>query len=791
MKTNSPSLISPNHLLISVSTKKEQPSVEHLTELFYNSVFDKIEAKPQILKQITALNSKIYQAEKKLQNSKEKVEQLEGGKAAKLPLIGILIKYLFKWYNKHLITQEESQRQRLQSKENRYKQGIADLQKLLPTKEEEKPSTIFAMEYQMRLALEKDFPGKDKYLTIFNNKIRPLIEQTKRSLIQTRHHFVAHAAASKGKAAQAGFKALKKLSESHPIIKNSKISNQQVFLLPKEGVVFKHSSERAKEEEAIANALLELMSQESVVGSFSIQKASIDKFGIKIVVESELSNIQAKPFVKRMILMKDLNKDVREVLLNRLTPNAEFNAILTGEVQLLDMHSGNLGIAPESNTEYEQFKNICFSLPNGPKNFNDLVIDYLAGKVSLDIPIGYKDQGVVVHKPLKDLPELQKALNVRWKFVIFDTDLSLSEDNRLQMQTYNNIKQHLIPLRSVLLATNWKDKPLNEETIERLIDSDERDHQVQLWIKKKDAPIYKQISPNLRKEVEEYVAPFIQKYNLSEPRKNGEEVTIKSLSEKFSQEICDPIHHDELWQKLEDALSYVPIRQDDTWETLAKRYDQNINELKNMNSGNLLPGKKVKLNYDLTSSSPTAVNKRKRIAYQLFPRISHRQQEALLERQRNRKKYLHNYQELAKSRLEGEELLEQLKDFIKEPTTPLSSLRKDELLLQLGQKQILLKSPEKLAKLKQEICKECHPTYFNLAKTMYPLLADAYALNLAIHQDAALAGKHIGLFSMPLEELIKLAKSTSSSHSSAHQLAQILQFKIDSISDPAFFGDWG
>lgn len=990
---------------------KREVSPDQLTELFYHSVFDKLEAKPKILRQIISLKSEIYKIEKALDNSKEKIEQLKGGQAAKLPLIGTLIKYLFKWYNQNLITKEEYQNQQLHFKEDQVKHDIDKLQKLLPTEEEEKPSVIFAMEYEMRLILDKDFPEKDKYLDLFNNKIRPLIEQTKQSLTHTAHHFVAHAAAAKGKAAQAGFKALKDLAENNPVIKESDVSSQQVFLLPQEGVVFKISSERAKEEEMIVNALLDLMSQEVAIGTFSIHEASVDKFGIKISEEehlrgftigdlspalrkgikeklskedllilkkiektppiadkdlvnyqemkkkmwyvkqpgqrgelksfkdlqslnlsgkldpmtligfsqehatslkehllaedgkgsafaqalhylptlqkspqllilspdlsdqemrkvylqceahmwsylddqdtmhqvdfktlhslylqkeiikdiqaienhspypssfnlyqalnvnwktvspelmqieygsliSALSDIEAKPFVKEMILMKKISENVRNVLLNRLTPDAEFNAILTGEVQLLDMYANNLGVAPEPTLAYEQFKNHIFKLPNGIKNFNELILDYLDGKISPTTLIEFEDQGHMICKSLKDLPELQEALNVRWQFVIFDTDLSLTEDNRLQMQTYNNVVEHLIPLRSVLLETTWKDKLLSKETIERLIDSDARDHQVKLWIKKKDAPIYKQLSSTLKKEVEDYVAPFIQKYNLSNPRKNGEDITIKSLSKQFIEEMIDPIDHFEFWHKLEQALSYATVHSDDTWESIAARYEQNISELKSLNSDKLIPGKKIKINYDLTSSFSSAVEKRKRIASQLFPRITNRQQNALIERQKKRREYLFNYQYLTECQSKGLELVEQLQNFIKEPTAPLSSLRKKELLAKLNdQKTELIKSPKNLEALRKEICQECQPTYFNIIKAMYPLIADTYDLNRAIY-DTTIAGKYIGLFSQSLEKTIKHVKKTFSPSSQAYQLAQLLQTKIDSISDPAFFGHW-
>ncbi|MBA3706713.1 MAG: hypothetical protein H0W84_12675, partial [Bacteroidetes bacterium] len=48
---------------------------------------------------------------------------------------------------------------------------------------------------------------------------------------------------------------------------------------------------------------------------------------------TSLRDIQAKPFISGMVLMKDLTHEQREDVLKRLTPNSEFNSLLIGEVQ--------------------------------------------------------------------------------------------------------------------------------------------------------------------------------------------------------------------------------------------------------------------------------------------------------------------------------------------------------------------------------------------------------------------------------------------------------------------------
>lgn len=58
---------------------------------------------------------------------------------------------------------------------------------------------------------------------------------------------------------------------------------------------------------------------------------------------SKIEDIQAKPFMWDMILMHDLEPAAREKILMRLTDEAQFNAIITAELQFFDLHSKNLG----------------------------------------------------------------------------------------------------------------------------------------------------------------------------------------------------------------------------------------------------------------------------------------------------------------------------------------------------------------------------------------------------------------------------------------------------------------
>lgn len=865
---------------------------------------------------------------------------------------------------------------------------------------------IFCNENRVRKALEKDSPLKEEDQQFYNQEILPFIQQAKLSIKQRPIHSAIKAAAAKGKAVQVGLKALKNLAQDDPWIRKNVNSAQSVCLLPQEGTVFKHLTEKAAEEERIVNSLFDLMSEKAVVGTFNIQKASLKRFGIQVPLDikergftldvlspalrtgikeklpakhlailetheskpaqdspiktyyqqmkskkwniqlpgkekkkvdfktlqklnladklspetiissypislsfgdhirlgtplfqalnyfptfeeptvyltpdlripdhkiayelceqfkwicidqndvqqevdfktlhaiflkketmkkmfpiwngidtipsndqfkialnapwklfsseimhlteinpdsnsssysaTPVCNIQTKPFVE-MLLLNDLDLETRDAALKRLTKHSQFNAILTSELQLLDLHAKNLGVKPKHNSAYSHYKNVQFTLlpSNETKNFKDLIIAYLKGQIQPDTVIKFKKKGREIVKQLKDLPKLQQALNVRWNLVIFDTDLSLSEDNWLQFQIRSGVKEHLIPLRSVLLETSWKDHPLSDAMIQYLMNSEEHDFRVEQWASKADAPIYKRLSASALAIIKQQMTPYIEKYSLSDSRNNN--VTIKSLTNQFSDEVSDAAHP--VWKIIEQDLS-----------SAAQRYHENVATFKDLNLKVVQPRKKIKLQFDnLTSSNPEAKKKRKEMATQLFPRITSRQQRALLERQRNRKEYLRNYQNLSQSTLKGEELFTQIEQYVQASTTLFSSRRRAELLRELtSRKDEFLNQPQTLSDFKSTICTECQPSYFNLAKVMYPLLADAYELNQAVYSEGigyskAVPGQRIGLYDKPLQETIKRAKTQFAADSPEVRLAEHMERQITDISNPAFFGTW-
>ncbi|MBS0634694.1 MAG: hypothetical protein JSR37_04455 [Verrucomicrobia bacterium] len=604
---------------------------------------------------------------------------------------------------------------------------------------------IFKLENDFRTILSQPtFPHKEKLQHQYNSVVLPLLDSAKNFI---RHHpksTAAQAAASKGKAFVLGKSALESAKEKNITLEANVDSAQEVILLPEDNTVLKRMGAKAKEESYLADSLFELMSTQAVVGSFDIKQA----------------NYEAKPFVQ-MTLIGELQEEAPaalDLIMQRLTPEAECNAILTGEIQLLDLHYKNLAVAPVIPAACEKY--VEFRLGpdfDEPIPLKDFLIKHLNGELDQTQPIQFveratrrgKETEVLVQTTFKELPrEVKSALDCPWQFVIFDTDASIGEDNRLQNLVEEDQIKTLIPLRSVLLELDWKDRPLSEQAIERFIHSDAYDAQVDNWIRRNDAPIYQQISQEARARVEEITTPRIAQYDLSSIRRaeENEYITVSDLRGRFVESLCEVQSRDSraLWRVIESELQY-----------------------------------------DFKSRAVGAITGRYVIARQLFPRLTVRQQEALRERQANRKEYLHNYMQLLHAPATTRTELER---FINQPTTPLSSARRKELLASLRNRnlQALTGISSPLA-IKEAILNETRPTYFNLMKSMYPLLADAYALTEAVKGKAE-AGENIGCFDCSLESIIEEVKERFSHDLSLMNMAEHLEEQIASIKNPSFFG---
>lgn len=488
---------------------------------------------------------------------------------------------------------------------------------------------------------------------------------------------------------------------------------------------------------------------------------------------SNVENFQFKPFIYDLLTFKELAYFplAMDTIMEQFSPDDEYYCVLTGLFQCLDLHQKNLGVAPQYNDQYEKFKDSTFYIDTFKLGIplHMVNLNFLEKRINEETIIEYQENGITIKDHLKNLPDLLNSIKTfRWKLSVFDTDFSIADNNSLQniddskMQT-----QSFIPIRSVLLQFDWKNKILSKEAIQRLEDCYKNILDVLAWMNRDDAPIRKRLSQETMAEIDQFLKPIIESYDISESRADNYTCTVDDLRDEFVKQLIDLSNSEMLlfWQRLQ-------------------------NELSKNNMGN-----------DGTIDSE---DYRKRIAKQFFPRMTIKQQEAFVERQLNLRNYLRIYDLISLSHLEGRELILEIVNYIKLPENPLTTQNKNNLLILLENVLHLTKEEigSKANEIHHAICEATTPTYFNCMKAMYPLLADAYALYLMTvpkmkftkefrgHPQANLgflAGAAIGYFNAPLEEAIEIAKTIFPKDSEKYKLAVAFEKRMLDVSFPSFF----
>ena len=141
----------------------------------------------------------------------------------------------------------------------------------------------------------------------------------------------------------------------------------------------------------------------------------------------------------------------------------------------------------------------------------------------------------------------------------------------------------------------------------------------------------------------------------------------------------------------------------------------------------------------------------------------------------------------------------EFENFLHASSTPVDTALKNELLAQI---RVVKKkfSQTDFDTIVENLTPVFTPTYFNLARAMYPLLADAYALNLqnSRHNNRT-AGLNIGLYTMPLEKVIAEGKFaiddekyvSASERRLGPYFAHLQQsMSTSNLESAAFFGKW-
>lgn len=448
-----------------------------------------------------------------------------------------------------------------------------------------------------------------------------------------------------------------------------------------------------------------------------------------------IADVQVKVFAQNMQSLHDLAGSIplREGIMKRIDPKYQLDLALTAQLQFLDLHSKNLGFVPIPNDNFKKFQDCKISCKIGSsiedKSFIDLLHMHLKGELPDTAEIFVEDaDGDLTIETLKDWGDLKDALEVKWKPVLFDTDMVLSESNNFI--SYRNMP--MIPLRSHLLATEFSDAPFADETVDQLLDTTQ-DLKAIDWINHSDAPILKRLknSPDksrteMRQEIAQALKPLVERDAFAiSPIRNlvtagGHKNThypLSALKKTFANDLSklDNPEKVSFWTKL-DGFITPPM--------------------------------------NLTADTPEAAKKRVIIAKQLAPRITWKQRDAYVERMDRRIEYLSNYKHLAKTTGSIPEELGNLDRFLNSKTFPLASTEKQIFLDEFE----TLKSnpaltPAELADFKSRVLKVTTPSYEKLTKAMYPHLADALKLNRILYGQEK-GSKLIGDFGHTLDKSV-------------------------------------
>lgn len=456
-----------------------------------------------------------------------------------------------------------------------------------------------------------------------------------------------------------------------------------------------------------------------------------------------LEKVEVKP-LEKMLLMRDLRVNDRNLILAKLTPNSIFDAVSTAVVQLTDLHPHNLGVTIASTPLTERYKNTNFVSSDDGRQFTFLELAHI--RVSNSLPLGAKinftdhvinDNGeleeILISKTIGECPELLEALDSAWELVIFDTDLCLAESNKLSIMNLYGIDQFFIPFRSVLLETGFKDTPLPDAVVNNLLDNTSRDAAVKAFVKKWDSsPIYQRLTQDEKERVSQLVDALISDASVSDLRRSKQGDTLIDI----------------LPQVIKEMAESGDERVNNFFVELQKVFPKQV---------------KDQHKHVFSDDPAQRISGRKQLLLELFPRISLNQQNALFEREASLHNYLTGYQALAASKLQGEDLTQEIEQFLDKATTPLTSIERTDFKAQLNADR---QHPEQVF---AAVCTRCIPTYFNVTRALYPLLADSYALvnSLAYLPNSAgvndvmtpqLAGHTVGSWRTPLGKIIAEAK---------------------------------
>lgn len=453
----------------------------------------------------------------------------------------------------------------------------------------------------------------------------------------------------------------------------------------------------------------------------------------RIGVPEPIENIQVKPFIKMRLfshfyLCNNIMPSLEKILV-RLDFQSILLALLTIELQFLDLHDNNIGFAPLWNEDCEKFKDMRFSrignvIYAAPKRFEELYLELHEEYLNNErVSVEYQDPETnnIVNGSVSNLPDLQKALNASWKLIIFDSDHSLREDNRLRW-AYRFIKEQncyeklfTIPFRSFFLETEWSQSPLPDDVLEALENCQVQNDAMRKWARREDSPIRKRLSKECQVHLDQKLDLFLRlpKFNFSNQEGLSDKL-FQDLRVLFASELCD--------QRTLLHACLIPLIQKG-------------------------------------SSKKLEMEKLFKIGLELFPRLTWGQQKALIERQDKQFIYLRSYRKLRELNGDPEQTLVLISALVRlDDGTPLTTFQKECYVMRIKfftKNQI--NSLKALENLRNDFLKDWRPTFFNLAKVAFPLLGDIFEIHKALYPSSA---GEIGSFQYPIEKIIASVDST-------------------------------
>ncbi len=585
------------------------------------------------------------------------------------------------------------------------------------------------------------------------------------------------AAAKKGQALRAGVDGMLhhvNFGHERPLVATP-YSVQKVYLSKQSGAVFKKSSFRAAAEESLIDSMMEiLMGGDSGVPQMAMGLLQPQRFGIHVGGSSlEVSRrgtcttrpmgkgVVAKPFLQDLELFEHLHANRKEGILQRLTLDSRMRAWLTLDLQFVDLHSRNLGFTPLLPSESDALYKQEFQVSEWGEtcSFKRLQTLFLQGHLSPDTVVTFGSKnGAKTQLPLNQHPQLWGAINAPWELQLFDCDGVMLESNQLLRDDEDRLT---IPLRSHLLATSWKDKPLSASDLEALERIDSRQQQLLDWMDNRDAPFLKALRPEARLEIVKHLQG-IEKRGGSFSNGAGR-LSMPEAKGRYAQLLSFIWEKDEsLWKKIESsAFLFATLPAETGLLEYAEAEGIAFERLCQLNPviepRPFIEPVRIKIpryrEGELTAPlgpirQKEAQQKRLAIIMKLLPRVTHRQKQAYVERVRARQRYLNDFSWFRKRRAKTESeqnFLNRIHKFLSRYSERICSKKLDEVAKQLGE-------GKNLNALHQELVAAVQPTYFNLAKVMYPLLGPSYELQVILKGNRA--GRFIGEWREPLDETL-------------------------------------